>query len=109
MIEALGQERRESFFAGVTAGTVTAVVAKGDRFCQSDVQPARTRDRRRDLSDFESMGEPRPLVVGREDEDLCLARQAPKGSRMHDPVPIPLEAGPPRVGCLLERAAARPG
>ncbi len=46
------------------------------------------------------------LVVGGEDEDLGLARQPPEGRRVQDAVPVPLEAGAPRVGLLGDGAPA---
>ena len=53
--------------------------------------------------------EPGALVVGGEDEDLGLARQPAEGRRVQDAVPVPLEAGPPRVGLLGRRAPPGPG
>jgi len=92
----------------VAARAVAAVVTEGDRLGQYDVQPARAGDRGCNLRDLQGMGEPRPLVVGREDEDLGLPSQAPECRRVQDPVPIALETGPPRISDLLDGTAAGP-
>ena len=59
------------------------------------------------LGHLEGVGEPGPLMVGGEDEDLGLARQAPEGGGVQDAVAVALEAGPPRVGLLGHRPPAR--
>jgi hypothetical protein len=68
-------------------------VAQGDRLGQGHVDPTGASDGGGDLRNLESMGEAGAEVVGREDEDLRLAGQAPEGSGVEDAVAVALEAG----------------
>ena len=77
----------------MAAGSVAAVVAQGDGIGERDVDPRRAGDRRGDLGDLQRVGQPGPLVVGGVDHDLGLAGQPAEGGGVHDPVPVPLEAG----------------
>ena len=58
-----------------------------------DVDPGRPGDRGGDLGHLQGVGQPGPLVVAGVDHDLGLAGQPAKGGGVHDPVPVPLEAG----------------
>ena len=107
VVEPLGQEDPERVLAHVPARPVPAVVAEGDGLGQRHVEPARPGDARRHLGHLEGVAEPGPLVVGGEDEDLGLARQAPEGRRVQDAVPVAFEAGAPGVGLLGHGASAR--
>ena len=100
MVEAVGEEDAQGVLAGVATGAVAAVVAEGDGFGQSHVQAAGPGDAGGHLGHLQGVGEPGPLVVGGEDEDLGLARQPAEGGRVQDAVPVALEAGPPGVGFL---------
>ena len=101
MIEPVGQERCERVLAGVPTRSVTAVVTHRDRLGQRDVQTQCPGDGGRNLRDLERVREPCALVIVREDEHLRLARQAPERRRVEDPITVPLEARPQRVGSLL--------
>jgi len=100
VVEAAREEGVESVLAGVPAGPVPAVVTQGDRLGQSHVEPAGPGDRGGHLRHLEGVGETRPLVVQREDEHLGLTGQTPERGSVEDPVPVPLEAGAPRVRFL---------
>jgi hypothetical protein len=91
----------------MAAGPVAAVVAECDRLRQCNIQTKGPGGGRGDLGDFERVGEPGPLMVVREDEDLGLPGEPPERRGVKDPVPVPLEACPPGVGLL--RAGAVTG
>ena len=56
------------------------------------VQLKRGGDRTRNLRDFDGVGQPRAEVIGRaRGEDLRLARQPAKGTRLHDALAVALE------------------
>ena len=107
VVESLGQEAPEGVLARMSGRPVPAVVTQGDRLRERHVETERARDRRRYLCNLEGVGQPRPLVVLREDEHLGLACEASEGSRVQDPVPVALEARPPLVRRFLVLAAAR--
>ena len=96
MIEPPVDERGEGVLAGVPTRTVPAVVAQGDGLGEGHVQPAGAGDAHGHLGHLERVGQPGPLVVVGEDEDLGLAGQPPERRGVQDPVAVPLEAGPPR-------------
>ena len=98
---------RQGILGGVTARAVAAVVAEGDGLDQGHVEPAGPGDGRGDLRHLEGVGQPGALVIGREDEHLGLAGQAPEGGGVQDAVPVALEAGPPLVGLPPAGPAAR--
>ena len=93
-------ERTERLLAGVAAGPVTAVVAQGDGLGQRQVQSQRAGDGHRHLRHLERMGQSGALVVGREHEDLGLARQSTEGAGVQDAIAVALEAGAYRIGRL---------
>jgi hypothetical protein len=57
----------------MTERAVTAIVAQRDGFCQSDIEAERAGNCPGHLSHLEGVGKAGPLVVVRENEDLCLA------------------------------------
>lgn len=103
-----GEEVGERVLAGVPPRAVPAVVPERDRLGQRHRQPAGAGHAAGDLGHLQGVGEPGPLVVRREDEDLGLAGEPPERSRVQHPVPVPLEAGPLPVGLLLAHPPARP-
>ena len=103
MIEALVEEGRQGFLAGVAPRPVAAVVAEGDGFGQGHVEPAGAGDAGGDLGDLERVGEASAEVVGREDEHLCLAGQAPERGGMKDPIAIALETSAKGIGRFGDR------
>ena len=111
VVVALGDEGVERVLAGVPAGSVAAVVTQGDRVDQGHVGPDPAGDRGGDLGDLQRVGQPGPLVVTGVDHDLGLAGQPAERGRVHDPVPVPLEAGALGVRFLgparFPRASAR--
>ena len=108
VVEPLGQVGVERVLAGVAAGTVPAVVAQGDGLGERHVEPAGPGDGRGHLGHLEGVGQPGPLVVVGEDEDLGLAGQPAEGGGVQDAVPVALEAGAPRVGLLGRARTTRP-
>jgi hypothetical protein len=108
VVETTGEKDPERILAHVSARTVPAVVTQCDRFGQSDVQSACLGDPGGHLRHLEGVTEPGPLMIRGEDEDLGLARQSTEGRRVQDAVPVPFEAGAPRVG-LLGDGAPTPG
>src|SRR4029079_10152091 len=94
---------RQGVLAGVAAGTVTAVVAEGDRLRQSDVEAERSGDAGGNLGDLEGVGQPRALMIVREHEDLGLAGEPAERAGMQDAIAISLEARAPRVRSLVDR------
>ena len=106
VVVALGQIRREGVFAGVAARAVAAVVAERDRLDERNIEPQRPADARGDLRDLERVREPRALVIGGEDEDLRLARQPAKRTRVQDAITVSFEARAHRVGGLFDATIA---
>ena len=109
VVEPLGQVGVERVLAGVASRTVPAVVPERDRLGEGDVEPAGPGDRGGDLRHLERVGEPGPLVVLGEHEDLGLAGQPAEGGGVEDAVAVALEAGAPRVGLLGLRPVAGSG
>ena len=99
----------QRILTGVTPGPVPAVVAERDGLGQCDVQPAGACNRGGELCHFEGVGQACALVILGEHEDLRLAGQAPERRGVQDPVAVALEARPPGIGLLGQRAAARGG
>lgn len=98
----------ESVFAGVPAGTVTAVVSQGDGVGQGDVKTHGARDARGDLGHFERVREAGAHVIVGEDEDLGLARESSKRRRVQDAVPVTFETGAVGVRLLRANSVTRP-
>ena len=76
--------------AGMAKGRMPDVVRQAQRFGQLRIQPQRTGRGARNLRHLQRVGEPAARVVSRQlprqaAEDLCLTRQAAKGSRMQNP------------------------
>ena len=92
--------RVECVLARMPARPVAAVVAEGDGFSQGHVQAASPCDGGGDLRHLERVGEPRALVILREDEDLGLASQPAERGGVQNAVAIAFEAGPPGIGLL---------
>ena len=80
VVEAAVDVGGEGVLAGVAARAVAAVVAEGDGLGEGHVEPAGPGDAGGHLGDLEGVGQPGPLVVVGEDEDLGLAGQAPEGA-----------------------------
>ena len=78
VVEAAVDVGGERVLAGMAARAVAAVVPEGDGLGQGHVQPAGPGDPGGHLGDLECVGQPGPLVVVGEDEDLGLAGQAPE-------------------------------
>ncbi len=104
VVEAAVHVRRQCILAGMAAGAVSAIVSEGDGFGECDIEAERTGDRDGDLSDFESMSEPRALVVVGEHEHLGLAGQSTERGGVEDAIAVALEAGSERIGFLGNRA-----
>ncbi len=100
MVEPAVEVRGEGVLAGVAPRAVPAVVAEGDGLGQGHVEPTGPGHAGGHLGHLEGVGQPGPLVVVGEHEDLGLAGQSAEGGGVEDAVPIPLEAGPPAVGLL---------
>ena len=112
VVETAVDVRRQSIFARVTAGAMTAVVAESDRLGECDVEAEGSRDRNRDLGDFESVSEARSLMVVGKDEDLGLAGQSTERGGVKNAIAIALETGAERIGLLRDGSpsgADRPG
>ena len=109
MVEPPVEVRGQGVLAGVTPGAVATVVTEGDGLGQGHVEPAGPGDARGHLGHFQGVGQAGALVVVGEHEDLGLAGQPAEGRGVEDPVPIPLEAGPPAVGLLGPVAVSGPG
>src|SRR5207248_11331525 len=90
------------------AGTVAAVVAKGDGLGEGDVEQGGTGDTGGDLGHLEGVGEAGALMVVGEDEDLRLAGQSPERRGVKDPVAVALEAGAERVRILRDGPVSCP-
>ncbi len=85
-------------FSFVTKGRVPDVVGKGDRLDEVFVQPQSAPDGPADLGHFQGMRQAGAvMIVNAADEDLGLAKHAPKGGAMDDPLPVALEDGSKRV------------
>ena len=108
VVEAAGEVGVEGVLAGVAARAVAAVVAEGDGLGERHVEPAGPGHAGGHLGHLQGVGEAGPLVVLGEDEDLGLAGQPAEGGGVQDPVPVPLEAGAPRVGLLGRARCPRP-
>ena len=79
VVEAAVDVGGEGVLAGVAARAVAAVVPEGDGLGQRHVEPAGPGDAGGHLGHLEGVGQPGPLVVVGEDEDLGLAGQPPEG------------------------------
>ena len=101
MVEAPHYVGIEGFFTRVAPGPVSAVVTQRNRFGQGNVETGRPSDPGSDLGDFERVREAGAHVVIGEYEDLSLARQATKGTRMKYSVTVTLEAGTKIVGLFF--------
>ena len=106
MVETTVDVRRQSVFARVTTGAVTAIVTEGDRLGESDIETEGSRDRDRDLSDFESVSEARALVIVGKDEDLSLAGQPTERGGVKDAISIAFETGSVRIGLLRDDSSS---
>ena len=78
MVESFGNEWAKCIFAGVTAWSVTAVVAQRDGFGECNVEPECSRNSSCHLSNFECMREASALVVLWEHEHLGFASKSAK-------------------------------
>ena len=108
VVEPAGDVGVEGVLAGVAARAVPAVVAERDRLGERHVEAAGAGDGGGHLRHLERVGEPCPLVVLGEDEDLGLAGQPAEGGGVEDAVAVALEAGPPLVGLLGARPVPAP-
>ncbi|WP_459861606.1 hypothetical protein [Desulfuromonas carbonis] len=73
---------------------MTKIMPQGDRFGEVFVQGQGPGDRSGNLRNFESMGQPGPIVIPfRGKKDLGLVFQTSKGLAMQDPVAIVLKDG----------------
>ena len=106
MVVAAGDEWAEGILAGVSSGPVSAVVSERDCLGERDVEPQRTRHRRRHLRNFECVREACALVVVGEDEHLRLAGEPPECGSVQDSITVTLEAGAERIGFLIDGAVA---
>ena len=101
MVVSAGDVGAECIFAGVAAGSVSAVMAEGDGLCQGNVQSQHTSDGHGDLRDFQCVCQAGSLVIVREDKDLCLAGQAPERRRVENAIPVAFEARAEGILVLL--------
>ncbi len=93
----------ENLFSGVTVGRVPEIVGKGDGLAEGFVEVEGGSERPGNLVDLEGVSHPGSQVVPYViDEDLSLVHQPAEGRTMDDAVPVPLEAGSPGVGLLIE-------
>jgi hypothetical protein len=82
----------EFFFTRMRERRMPDIVNQREGFGQIFVESENTRDRSRDLRDFDGVGEAISKVIvesGR--EDLGLVFESPERAGMHDPVAIPLK------------------
>src|SRR4249920_4031829 len=85
---------------------VSQVVAERDRLGEVLVQAQRAGGGPGDLAHLERVGEPDAVVVALGGEEhLRLVLQAPERLRVHDAVPVSLEAGPEVVLWLVVLSA----
>jgi hypothetical protein len=73
MVEPTRDKRVESVLACMPEWAVAAIVAQRDSFSQGHIEAQRAGDGPGNLSYLEGVREAGPLVVVRENEDLCLA------------------------------------
>lgn len=106
MVVTTVDKRAEGVFAGVSARSVTAVVAECDRLGEGNVQSERPRDGGGDLCNFEGVREARALVIIGKDEHLCLAGESTKGCRVENAVTVAFETRAEGVGLFGSRAGA---
>ncbi len=106
VVETAIEVRRQGVLARMATRAVAAVVADRHRFHERHVEAQRLGDRAGDLGDFEGVGHPRALVIVGEHEHLGLARQAPESRIVQYPVAVSFEAGPERVGLLVDGPVA---
>jgi hypothetical protein len=98
MVIAAGDKSIEGILGSMPAWAVPAIMAQCDGICQSGIRPNAAGDGSSHLGDFESMGQPRALVIGGEYDNLRLPCQPPKGGGVDDAVSISLKTGALRVG-----------
>jgi hypothetical protein len=97
MIKSALDQGAESVFAGVTAGTVTTIVTKGNGISQSDVQAQWPSDGRGHLGHLKSVRQPSSLMIVGEDEYLGFASEATKGGRMQNSISVAFKTGSPFI------------
>jgi hypothetical protein len=105
VVEATFYERVQRLFARVTPRAMPAVVSERDGFGESHVETEWSRYPRRDLGDFQRVGETRAHVIIGKNENLGLAGEAAKGARVQDPVSVAFEAGTKLVGSFFAFAS----
>src|SRR5664280_2512111 len=83
----------QRILAGMAPRAVPAVVAESDRLGQGDVEATGPGDAGGHLGHLQRVGQPGPLVVVGEYEDLGLAGQSPERRGVQDAVAVALETG----------------
>jgi hypothetical protein len=106
VVEATFHEGIECLFAGVSAGSVSTVMTKGDGLGEGHVESERPSDAGRDLGDLQRVGETGAHVVVGKNEDLSFAGQASKRAGMQDAIAIALKARAKLIGLFLALARA---
>jgi hypothetical protein len=81
-------------------------MAERNGFGQRHVEPERSGNRHGDLGNFESVSEPRALVVLRKYKHLGFASQASERRRMQDAITVALKAGAKRIGLFSDGTIA---
>ena len=98
----------EGALAGMAEGRMAEIVRKGERLGEVLIHLKRAGKRSRDLRHFETMGEPRAVMVALViDEDLRLIVQPAKGGGMEDAVAVaPIGRAGRARGLIVEPATA---
>ena len=79
-------------FAGVAEGWMADIVDQRERFGEIDVEAQRAGDLPRDLCNFDGVREAAAKVVGgAAGENLRLAREAAKRTRLHHAIAVTFE------------------
>ncbi len=84
--------RVQRFFTRMAERRVAQVMRQRQRLCKILVQPQFARHRPRDLRNFQTVRQARPVMIALVmDKNLRLVFQAAKRRRMHDPVAVALK------------------
>jgi hypothetical protein len=87
-----GHRALKRIFARVSERWMAQVVGQAERFSQVLVKSEHPRHRTPDLSHFEAVSQPNPIVVAvRSDEHLRFVAESAEGDGMNDPVAVALE------------------
>jgi hypothetical protein len=100
--------RRQCIFAGVTAWTMSAVMAKRHCFSKCNIETQDTRNGNSNLRNFECVSESCALMIIGEYKHLCFSGKSAKGGGMQDAVTVAFETGAVGVFFFCNRSVARP-